>query len=77
MIFYMICLLKFRICLFLAQVTLETSQVYYDNCYHDFFLTFFTQIVFLSLINHILNCFQLNNLLPCVPESFVQNVSSF
>ena len=37
MIFYMACLLKFRIGLFLAQVTLETSQVYYDNCYHDFF----------------------------------------
>ena len=40
MIFYMACLLKFRIFLFLVQVRLETSQVYYDNCYHDFFWPF-------------------------------------
>ena len=41
MLFYMACLLKFRIRFFLAQVTLETSQVHYDNWYHVFFLRLF------------------------------------
>ena len=61
MIFYMACLLKFRICFFLAQVTLETSHVYCDNWYHDFFgpfsqklFFFLTSITFKNIANWII-----------------------
>ena len=49
MIFYMACHLKFIIFFFLAQVTLETSQVYYDNWYHDFLGLLPTSITFKTI----------------------------
>ena len=46
MICYVACFSKFKICYFLAKVTLETSQVYYDNWYHDCFWAFSPKFFF-------------------------------